>query len=566
MAHPTGDKDHGSYRLVCLQAYFVTIATILGTGILGLPVTLTHSGLYPFLLSFLLDAVMQSLLIHFFVELLQKACAVQLEGNKEEAVPLNKMAEEEIILDSDDNGEVVMKEVRVASPGQGQIIQPPNLHLLGQLFLSCGMRQMFDILIILQFIALLICYALAGSEAYAQLIGIDHFYVIPVFVWVLTLAIVFALQLIQPIISVLTFIKGSVLLATTLVTFYVGVTVGRTISNDFAYVGAPFLMGTVALGGTINTMPFTFEKIVYKKEVIKTYRLAVQLGLWTCVFLNIMWCWSVLDIVPQTVVQACAGMTPPSSPFLLSAANASTSTSTSTSTLPSSSAVCHGELSLESAKFKGEISTLPMTKILGRDYPRYTWVAVLVEVFIMVSITVSYLTIGGALYHTLTGVVHSILMKRGGYHDQSKTPPRVCCTRLKVFSVVVSLVAFLLVFAVAMADPQGFVEILEKFASLTLNAQAGVFVFLMVLSSRRRSSAHIPVPVATWLRPLVWTLPVFFNAAVVMDVYNTVRDIVRPPSLEPVVWNSSVVVGGNSSLAGDSPSVVTTLLPNTTLS
>ena len=42
----------------------------------------------------------------------------------------------------------------------------------------------------------------------------SHFYVIPVFVWVLTLAIVFALQLIQPVISVLTFIKGSVLLAT----------------------------------------------------------------------------------------------------------------------------------------------------------------------------------------------------------------------------------------------------------------------------------------------------------------------------------------------------------------
>ena len=41
-----------------------------------------------------------------------------------------------------------------------------------------------------------------------------HYYVIPVFVWVLTLAIVFGLQLIQPIISVLTFIKGSVLLAT----------------------------------------------------------------------------------------------------------------------------------------------------------------------------------------------------------------------------------------------------------------------------------------------------------------------------------------------------------------
>ena len=42
----------------------------------------------------------------------------------------------------------------------------------------------------------------------------SHFYVIPVFVWVLTLAIVFALQCIQPVVSILTFAKGTVLLGT----------------------------------------------------------------------------------------------------------------------------------------------------------------------------------------------------------------------------------------------------------------------------------------------------------------------------------------------------------------
>ena len=39
-------------------------------------------------------------------------------------------------------------------------------------------------------------------------------YIIPIFVWVLTFAIVFALQLIQPVVSVLTFFKGSLLLGT----------------------------------------------------------------------------------------------------------------------------------------------------------------------------------------------------------------------------------------------------------------------------------------------------------------------------------------------------------------
>nr|KAG5699603.1 hypothetical protein BaRGS_000719 [Batillaria attramentaria] len=282
---------------------FVTIATILGTGILGLPVTLTESGLYPFLISFLIDACMQSVLIHFFTDLLQRAYAVQLENQKEEAVPLNKLVEEEINIDYEDTGDALMKEVQLPDI-EGRTLQPPNLHLLGKLFLGCGFQQAFDVLIILQF----------------------HFYVIPVFVWVLTFAIIFALRLIQPVISVLTFIKGTVLLATTVVAFYVGVSLGRTITNDFAHIGAPFLMGTVALGGTINTMPFTFEKIKYRKN-----------------------------------------------------------------------------------------------QILQRDYPSYTWVAVLVELFIM-----------------------------------------------------------------------GFVDILEKLVSFTMNGQAALFTFLMLLSARKMCTVEIP--------------------------------------------------------------------------
>jgi len=39
-------------------------------------------------------------------------------------------------------------------------------------------------------------------------------YVIPVFVWVGSFAIVFAQQLVQPVVSVLTFFKGSLLLGT----------------------------------------------------------------------------------------------------------------------------------------------------------------------------------------------------------------------------------------------------------------------------------------------------------------------------------------------------------------
>ena len=70
-------------------------------------------------------------------------------------------------------------------------VQPPNLHLLGELFLPCCMRQTFDVVLLIQLyvfqyphvfynikiflssIAMLISYALAGSEAYAQVIGVE---------------------------------------------------------------------------------------------------------------------------------------------------------------------------------------------------------------------------------------------------------------------------------------------------------------------------------------------------------------------------------------------------------
>jgi hypothetical protein len=55
------------------QFYFVAIASILGTGILGLPVTLSESGFRPFVISFLICYFVQVLTVFFFTEVLQKA-------------------------------------------------------------------------------------------------------------------------------------------------------------------------------------------------------------------------------------------------------------------------------------------------------------------------------------------------------------------------------------------------------------------------------------------------------------------------------------------------------------
>ncbi|KAL3846428.1 hypothetical protein ACJMK2_017420, partial [Sinanodonta woodiana] len=402
-------------------------------------------------------------------------------------------------------------------------VESPNLHLLGQLFLDCGTRWFFDIVLVLQFVALLISYALAGSEAFAQVIGISHFHVIPVFVWVLTFLILFALQLIQPIVSVLTFFKGSLLLGTVIVTLYVGSSIHREIHNDFTQSGAPFLMGTVALGGVVNTMPFMYSKISPSKDQIQGYRLAVVLGLATCTLLNILWCLAVLDIVPQLRIESCA------------------------------QGFCYNNISLQSAEELGEISTIPLTEMIHRYYPSFGWVAILVELFIIVSITVSFLTIGAVLHHTLQGWVQSFWNKKkymmAAYKE--KLAVNDCfskCFRQCLCDRILSLAVFGIVFMVAMLDPQGFVDMLEKFASMMINGEVGLFVFLMLLRARNKDNRKlkIPLPLPPWVYSLQYLIPFYFGFAVVYDIYNTVYDIVNKYSKTEHNINASIFWNGTS--------------------
>ncbi|XP_064615193.1 uncharacterized protein LOC135479301 [Liolophura sinensis] len=623
---PNRRRPNGWMFGVYLQCYFVTIATILGTGILGLPVTLTYAGLYPFLVSFGVGFFMQGLVVYFMTDLLQRAYAVQLEAVTEcgrgEHLPLYSIIDEEESLEEEEINE---KEIQDSVPDlAGHVIlpaedaiKPPNLHMLGEYFLLCGIRQFFDVSILLLFIAILISYALAGSEAYAEIIGISHFYVIPVFVGVLTVSIVFALKLIQPVVSVLTFLKGTVLLGTVVVTFLLGTKIHNSISNDFSAVGDPFLMGTVALGGIFQTMPMLYEKIQPVPNQVINYRRSVLLGIITCTGLNILWCWAVLDIVPQTS-ECPAGVD----------TGHSLNTSAIKEIYAQNAISCHSNISLQHSNENGEISTVPLTMIIHDHYPSYMWIAVLVEVFIVISTTVSYLTIGAALHHTsgiqcpsgdpclsymwiavlvevfivisttvsyltigaalhhtktlslwssgiqcpsgdpcpsymwiavlvevfivisttvsyltigaalhhtISGWVDSLWSQdkfavyKARFQARSK---RLCewCNTKCVCGSFLSLLAFSVVFCIAMANPKGFVQILEKFASLSLNIQSGFFLFLMMHKATKRNcfgNLQIPLPLPGWVYYLQYLLPLYFGFAVGFDVYVMIRDIVN---------------------------------------
>ncbi|GCB71188.1 hypothetical protein scyTo_0001485 [Scyliorhinus torazame] len=291
-------------RLIYLQCYFISIACILGTGILGLPGTVAHAGLQPFLVSFIIGFFMQVLLIYLFVELLQRCRLVQIEAAKhlrleriimqdvgdQEPIPLSIEEEEE----TEDADHVLLQQNNGVDRSEEE--KMPNLHILGVLFLNKYLSCAFNLLLILQFISIGISYVLAGSEAFAELLQTRHVYVIPFFTWVLSLAII------------------------------------------------------LAQGGIINVMPMLFNEISQNRSQVMWFRRAVTGGLTTCAILNILWCWAVLDIVPQTSVRK-----------VQFDGDLNTSMPIGHHMVPGY-IITYSNISLEASEKAGEIATVPLTR------------------------------------------------------------------------------------------------------------------------------------------------------------------------------------------------------------
>jgi GTPase involved in cell partitioning and DNA repair len=65
-------------------SFFVVVATVLGTGILALPVKVGETGFGPFVLNFFICFIAQALVLIYMVELLQKTSALQMTQQVEQ--------------------------------------------------------------------------------------------------------------------------------------------------------------------------------------------------------------------------------------------------------------------------------------------------------------------------------------------------------------------------------------------------------------------------------------------------------------------------------------------------
>ncbi|KAJ0065594.1 hypothetical protein NL108_013610, partial [Boleophthalmus pectinirostris] len=90
----------------------------------------------------------------------------------------------------------------------------------------------------------------------------------------------------------------------------------------------------------------------------------------------------------------------------------------------------------------GEIATIPLTKIIEERYSVFSWVAVLIQVFISISVTVSFLVMGSALKHTAGSFKVALIPVLLFFFFHSLVKGLLC------------LLGFTIIFIVSMCDPK----------------------------------------------------------------------------------------------------------------
>ena len=67
---------------------------------------------------------------------------------------------------------------------------------------------------------------------------------------------------------------------------------------------------------------------------------------------------------------------------------------------------------MENCYHNGEISTIPVVHIIETYFPAYKWTIFFIDGFVIVSITVSFLTLGKGLKHVLDGISFKFITEK----------------------------------------------------------------------------------------------------------------------------------------------------------
>lgn len=486
----TPPKPYHEFRVLSICC-LITIATIIGSGILALPVSLYNVSVNIFMISFTVTLFCQLGIICVFVELMQRS---------QHRLLFNSASNQSILTTITTSTEAINTSSTRGSPPS----QNPTDHLLihessprvslssvaNHYLKSTILRSIFYFFTFLSFIALLVSYGLAGPQAVWQLINNGSISQPPPYLYVLywsigTIAVVFFLDILLGVFGSFTVVKGALFISVVIIVATLPQAVRPfslpSLFSDFSGLrnsGSSFLIGIVALGGLPNTMPVTYALLPRNPTAsqIAKYRASVVLGVVLSYFLNIGWVLAVLQVVPRDAAD--------------------------------------GVPSLALSYQKGQISTVPLVAILVRnhDVPAslLDMIEVIIEMFIIVSTGVSFFVISAGMKNFVDGIVDGLVADQ----QSLRFPP-------KLITVVGYILSFGSVLVIIVSNPQGFISFMTHFTALSFVFQNGLFLFWMLRRSRKSDSRSLiplamrPGSVAAWV---LYCVPLLVLAAAIAIV------------------------------------------------
>ncbi len=335
-----------------VTAYFVTIATTLGTGILALPCKLAGAGLGPAILCLSVVAFMQVAVVYASGELINRTrLALHLQHQAGSA--------EDLALHGESSGTGI------------------SLPVMARLFLPKSSRGVFTFFASLHLVTILVSYALAGAFSLSQLVGIADYHeaLIAPFIIVLATFTVAAGSRVLHFTSLATIFKLILILAMVGVVGVAAQVDPLSPSASYAAVLHPFLVSTVALGGVVNLLPVMSADVPASAAAWRAFLGAVVAAILTCFAINVLWASFILLLIPQTRAQAAAlGIS----------------------------------VSLEAAAEAGEPATIPLAALIVSRFPEFAWIGTAVSVFTSLSVSVSFIIMSTGLKSIIDGLLTRI--------------------------------------------------------------------------------------------------------------------------------------------------------------
>lgn len=476
---------------VLTTTFFVSVASNLGVGILGLPTTLHSTGFWPFLFMFTITLFAQLGVIYATTELFAHvyffpSSTTTNQNNYEELSTVNHEEAEagEQQQQKQENQNYSSSHSTTVPPEAIKVNKAATLHDLSQQLLPTSfLRNLFEFLVLAHFVAILASYGLAGPQALQFLLPLSLSLrtLITIFISTCAAIILIILPFIQSLTSIGTAVKCILLFGLIAICFSVQAKLPpSTIQTNWTNLMGPFLMGSVALGGVANVMPVTWfwylshyqsspsssnQQQQLTPHRIQRYRTTVSLAVVLCFTLNLLWCYTILQTVPQAALQ--------------------------------------------SADTNGQISTIPLVNILQTKSSSFQMnlLTNLVKFFIAISVTVSFLVIGAGLYNYITGISLTL-----STHYTNLSPT--------FLTVSLSLFWFGVILALSVLNPKGFMVLLEGFTSLALNMEAGLFLIGMFYWSRvgKENKEELPGRLGNGMgKMIVGGCGVFYGVTFVVD-------------------------------------------------